>query len=396
MGQGQPASRPAGTAPASRGAATVPAATTRPIPKNLDRTLQDLITLDASKTKAGEFIDALRRITQTNIVVNWNALAAGGVTRDVPVTLHVRDVSYEAVVHALMEMLPARKAGGANFSVEDNILEITTNAELGKAPEFRLRDVDRALSYSFAAAVSPQEKELNGTVLEKVLAAEMARAGEPADARHALSIKEGSLAASVSDRGLSVLDRAIADFNQPVKLGQVAGGTQLTAPAKRAAEALKTAGVTPADYPAIARNPDAFKGKISFALLPGTADELAKASPLIDGAITDGGILLVGPREAILGRTLFAVYDLRDVIKRIAARNKLTPAPTPAEVQSAVVQILQTTLKPGPGAAWANADELARNPRASALIPAYGGILAVFATPETHRAIAGALQDMAK
>src|SRR4051812_21938805 len=106
------------TAPATR--------PTSPMPKNLERTLQDLITLDATATRAGEFIDSLRKITQTNIVINWNALVEAGVPPDTLITIHVKDVSYEAAVRALMDMLPAQKSGGTNFSVGDNTLEITT------------------------------------------------------------------------------------------------------------------------------------------------------------------------------------------------------------------------------------------------------------------------------
>src|SRR4051812_14091394 len=97
-----------GQVPATRPAASQPTATTPtiPIPVNLDRRLQDLVTLDADGVPLASFIDSLRKITQTNITVNWNALTAAGVARDVPVTMHIKDASYEAAVRALMEILP--------------------------------------------------------------------------------------------------------------------------------------------------------------------------------------------------------------------------------------------------------------------------------------------------
>jgi len=40
-------------------------------------------------------------------------------------------------------------------------------------------------------------------------------------------------------------------------------------------------------------------GKFNIALLPGTAEELAKDKPDITAAINDGGVLLLGPRAVM-------------------------------------------------------------------------------------------------
>jgi hypothetical protein len=104
-------------------------------------------------------------------------------------------------------------------------------------------------------------------------------------------------------------------------------------------------------------------------------------------------VLLIGPAPAIRARTLLAVYDLRDIIKKLNAKNKIQPSPTAAEYQAAIVQVIQGGLKPDRTGAWGSLAELGK--ATSVMIP-YNGLLIVFATAETHRGVAGALQDLGK
>src|SRR5436305_13005869 len=100
----------------------------------------------------------------------------------------------------------------------------------------------------------------------------------------------------------------------------------------------------------MAKEPGKF-GQFNMALLPGAAQELAKAAPetpALEMAINDGGVLLIGPKEAIRRRTSLAVYDLRDLMKRLNAKSKLQPPPAPqptaAEYQAAIVQVVLAVL----------------------------------------------------
>jgi hypothetical protein len=104
-------------------------------------------------------------------------------------------------------------------------------------------------------------------------------------------------------------------------------------------------------------------------------------------------VLLIGPSRAIRSRTVLAVYDLREVIKKLNARNKIQPAPTAADYQAALVQVVQGGLKPDRTGVWGGVDDLGK--ATSVMIP-YNGLLIVFATAETHRGVAGALQDLGK
>jgi hypothetical protein len=393
-----PALAAAQTAPHPTSPATA-TPTTSSIPKNLDHRLEDLITIDADAMPLSDFARSLADLTQTNVAFNWNALAQSGITRDTPVTLHLKNLPYEQVVQTLMEILPARDATGrGNYLVADNTLEVATNADLGKTIKSKLYDLSRLVGYTFNPQGGAAELEQNRKLVEILVQAELQRAGEPMDAKgHEILSKETTMAATISDRGLKILDHALGMLAQPAKIGQLPPGVQLTAMAKHGDAALKAAlAKMPAEQPAaisyvaLARAPQIYADALNIALLPGTAEELAKPEPQIGHAITDGGVLLLGPMEAIESRTVMGVYDLRDLIRRIAAKSGKKPPPD--AVQDAILQLLQTQIKPESGK-WGGVDDLGKTP--AVLVP-YNGILVVFATQETQRTVAGALQDMNK
>ena len=148
-------------------------------------------------------------------------------------------------------------------------------------------------------------------------------------------------------------------FNAPLKLGQLAAGTQLTPAARKCQEALKAIGGVgdPAALAAtFAASPEKYRDKFNLAFLPGTSEELAKSStgkPELAYTVTDGGVVLIGPRERLRLRTVLAVYDLRDLIRRLNAKNPKktnppSPPPSPADYQAAILQLLQSTFSPAP------------------------------------------------
>jgi hypothetical protein len=384
-----PARPPVAPATASRPAAT------SAVPKNLDAALQNPMKIDADAVPLGSFVRSLSDLTQTNIAFNWNALEKAGITRDTPVTLHLKEVPYEHVVRTLLEILPARnQQERANFVVADNTLEVTTNADLGKTLASKLYDLSRTLSYTFNARATAAEVDANRALVEKLVLAELARAGEPMDVKgHELHSKETTLAATISEHGLTIVDRCLGLLAQPAKIGQLPPGIQMTAMAKRADTAFKAAvAALPTrdpgmQYLTLAREPQ--KYNLNIALLPGTADELAKPAPQIAGAISDGGVLLLGPKSAIAARTLMGVYDLRDLIKKIAIKSGKNPPPD--AVQEAILQTLKSQIKPDGG--WGAIDDL--NKSTAVLVP-YNGIMIVVANQDLQRTVAGALQDMNK
>jgi hypothetical protein len=391
-----PAAAPRGSAAPARGT-TTPAARG---PRNIDNALQALITLQADGRPLEELTQFLQDLTQTNMVVNWNALNKAGITRQTPVTLRLKDVSYEHVMQTLIELLPATGTR-PNYAIEENTLELTTNAELGVDLTTKMVPVKLATTYTLADAITPDQQAANAQLLEKVLRAELARAGEPMDAKgHVLTIKGDSLAASVSERGQVILRRAMALFNAPLKVGQLASGTQLTAQARRAQDAYKAFLAGPAKATVAQMAQDLAKyPQFNLALLPGTADELAQAppqTPQLEVAINDGGVLLIGPKAIVRGRTSLAVYDLRDIIRRLNSRNRIQPQPNATEYQAAIFQTVHDGLKPDKDGAWGGANDLGKPGGPTSLLIPYNGLLIVFATAETHRGIAAALQDINK
>ncbi len=132
--------------------------------------------------------------------------------------------------------------------------------------------------------------------------------------------------------------------------------------------------------------------------MPGTAGALAANPPgELAIAITAGGVILVGPAEAMHRRTVLAVYDLRDLLRHMAAKSK---SAAPSDLQGQIVQNLKTTVQPftstagsvaaPPAAAWADFG------KGDSSITPMNGILIVYALPETQRAITTSLQAMGK
>ena len=137
----------------------------------------------------------------------------------------------------------------------------------------------------------------------------------------------------------------------------------------------------------LASDPVKNGAELNVVLLPGAADELANPAPGLAYAISDAGVVLIGRRAQISARTVLAIYDLRDLIKRLAFKSTQKPPPTAAEFQAAVVKVLHDNVEPQ---SWGEID------KSPASLTPYEGLLIVFATPEVHRIIVAGLQDMNK
>jgi uncharacterized membrane protein YgcG len=98
--------------------ATARAGTTN---RQLDATLPEL-RLDG--VSLADSIDFLRDVSDANIVVNWKALEEAGVSRDAPVTLHLRNIS----LRKAMQLILSEASGGdkLSFTLDQGVIEITT------------------------------------------------------------------------------------------------------------------------------------------------------------------------------------------------------------------------------------------------------------------------------
>lgn len=371
---------------ARMGAAATPA-TNPTMATNIDRALAAPLSVNFQNDPLKNVFAGLRQKTNTNLVVNWAALAKGGVTPDTTITLALNAAPYEEVVRCVLEILPLKGTRG-NYLVGGNALEITTTGEISKGTVPRLYEIDRALVYSATGKATPAQEAEHGRLVEQVVKAELARAGEPLskESGRTLVVKGGSLAANVSLRGHGIIERVLPLFAQPTKINTQAAPAVLTRAGKETAAALAKLLKEPGDLVALAKDP-AKAGKINVVLLPGAAAEMDKPAPALDYVISPGGTVLIGSPAEIGPRHPLAIYDLRDILKRSIARSTRRPPPAAAEVQDGLVKTLKQTV-PAPGGTWGEVGS------AGAVMVPSDGILVVVAPVATHEAIAAALAKL--
>jgi hypothetical protein len=75
-------------------------------------------------------IDYLRTTSGANIVVNWKALEAAGVSRDAPVSLEVRGLTLRKALQLVLDQ--ASPAAPLTYNVDQNVISITTQDEADK------------------------------------------------------------------------------------------------------------------------------------------------------------------------------------------------------------------------------------------------------------------------
>jgi hypothetical protein len=96
-------------------------ATARVTGASLNRTLPEMRFDGVALTDA---VDFLRDITSANIVVNWRALEAAGVTRDTVINLKLRNVSLRKALTLICS--EASGGEGVTYTLDDGVVEITT------------------------------------------------------------------------------------------------------------------------------------------------------------------------------------------------------------------------------------------------------------------------------
>jgi hypothetical protein len=368
-------------------------------PRNLDKALEDEVTFEFKDTRLEDAIATMRQTTQTNIAVNWPALALSGITRDTPVTLRLSKVTYEQAVRSLIEQLPATKSR-PNYLVGENALEITTTADLGKQTVPKLFPVGRLLSISLAGESTPEQRAANAEFLRRILHTELRSAGEDVDREgRKLEIKNNLLVAEQSRRGLLYIQQTLWRFSAPVRIGEQVPGTRMSVQGRKAEQRMNELvgnGENREPLIALAKDPGKVAPELNVILLPGTHAILEKdpadatPPPELDYTITEGGVVLIGPAADIRGRIMLVVYDLKDLLKRMAFKNKQKPPPSPAELADSILTQLQAKVPAGrhKGAAWG---EIGKAPSAMAR---YENLLVVVASPAVHRGVAAGLQEL--
>jgi len=380
-------------APGSAGglvsAQVTPTTTPRVLPKNVDKAIEEDISFDVAGKRLEETVQAFRDASQTNIAVNWAALALAGITRDTPVTLHLKKLPCEQVLRCLMEVLPTDKTR-PNFTVGDNAIEITTTAAMGKLAVPKLYSIARASSTTVdGVKPTPEQIATTSDLIQKTIHKLLLNVHEEADAPgRNLIARDQYLAATQSKRAQIYVQQAISAFDTPTKLHQVPRGMVASVREKKAAERLNAMKVTLSN---LAANP-AMDPELNVILLPGAAAEIAKGpAAKLDFLITDGGVVEVGSADEIAGRVTLAVYDLHDVIRRMTLKAK-KPALSPAELADSIVAAVKEKVHPYHDAdiAWGDLE------KSFGSMTLCEGLLIVFAPVSAHRAIAARLEELAR
>jgi hypothetical protein len=341
-----------------------------------DDSLDTVISIDWQHTPLEQVVEDLRKSTRTNLVVNWPALAAAGITRQTPVTLHLKAVPYEAVVRSVLRVL-APQEQGLNYVVGENALEITTNAALGNAPDVHLYPVGPLLQKKLVAP-SPDILAQRAATLMETLHAALRIAGESASS---FTLNDGLLAVNTSPRGHTVLQHMLTQLESPLARNTVLPAAAESVRAKHTIELLKSLADSAGKVPlaALATTPSA----MNVLMLPGARAHMGQSGAPLDDLIDEAGIVEIGTPDEIARRTLPSVYDLSDLLRRRMLRSHAALE----EEFPRVIAELQTQL---PGVNW--------GPLRTSLcsMTPYAQELIVFAPATLHRQIAAALQTMYK
>lgn len=91
-------------------------------------------------TTLGDAIDFLRDVSQANIVVNWKALDAIGVSKDTPLNLHLADISLAKSLDLILD--EASGGDSVTYYVDDGVIEITTRELADHNMVTRVYDVE--------------------------------------------------------------------------------------------------------------------------------------------------------------------------------------------------------------------------------------------------------------
>jgi hypothetical protein len=106
----------------------------------LEKLDQKLPELNFEGAGLVDVIDFLRDASETNMVVEWQALENAGVDRNSPVSLRVRDVKFSRALDMILRDI----AGGSvplGYSIDGNVIRISTGENLDALTDIRAYDV---------------------------------------------------------------------------------------------------------------------------------------------------------------------------------------------------------------------------------------------------------------
>ncbi|MCC6422766.1 MAG: hypothetical protein IT447_04755 [Phycisphaerales bacterium] len=92
------------------------------------------------QTPMGEVYDFLRDVAGINLHVNWRALEEAGVSRDMPVNIHLNGVSVRKVLDLILA--ESGSADRLTWYVDDGVVEVTTREVADRRTMMRVYPID--------------------------------------------------------------------------------------------------------------------------------------------------------------------------------------------------------------------------------------------------------------
>jgi hypothetical protein len=106
----------------------------------LDRPVPEL---NADSTPFSRVIESLRGLSGANLVVDWKTLEAAGISKDSPISLNVRNLSFRKMLELTLDQ--AGPSTRLVFTVSENVIEITTQEAADAHTVTRVYDVNEFL-----------------------------------------------------------------------------------------------------------------------------------------------------------------------------------------------------------------------------------------------------------
>ena len=202
----------------------------------IDQILQGTVEVSADRAGLRELFEKLAgRAEGMNLVVNWAALKEAGVTRETWVSLRLHGVTLEAGIRGILESIGPQ----LNYVVADGVVEVTTNAEIGKKSVERFYDLKGVLKVpvGFLAGKSAGNEQ---QVLWGIFTSELLRVGERVEGEgRDLKIDGNAMAVTTSTRGHAAIGHALFVLANPARPGNFPPGSAVSVAAKKAEEGLK-------------------------------------------------------------------------------------------------------------------------------------------------------------
>ena len=86
----------------------------------------------AQNTSFADVVHELRRQTAANIVVNWSAIASAGISKQAPISLTLRDVTFQTVLDNVLTQAQGSSGAKLGYNISGGVLTISTTNQLAQ------------------------------------------------------------------------------------------------------------------------------------------------------------------------------------------------------------------------------------------------------------------------